>query len=297
MIDQSNIEVERELFEKHFGPQNNFAWRNADGNYKVYALQSAWEVWQAARRADRPGTAARDLSDEQLLAIAQAQDYGDEAPKCILRLMRAVIAADRQCDAQAVGEVVANDPVHGWHVRALKPWNEIGEGALLYAGLPPRVTQSVVEAQNKILNQLEASSARLNALRAKYDIPLDAESTRLYHDKAFEMYAGSPVVGVEQIDDEVSQRTRTTYRLCTCVGVARGAHAGAAEDPVVEANRQLLLDRSRVGIAKYGVTLAGAGLSRVELLQHALEEALDLANYLQTIIQADRATTDTGEKA
>ena len=54
-----------------------------------------------------------------------------------------------------------------------------------------------------------------------------------------------------------------------------------AQDAVVEANRRLLLERSNVGVAKYGVTLAGSGLSRRALLQHALEEALDLANYLQ----------------
>lgn len=79
---------------------------------------------------------------------------------------------------------------------------------------------------------------------------------------------------------------------------------GAGEvDAVVEANRKLLLERSRVGIRKYGVTLADAGLSRAQLTQHALEEALDLANYLQTIIQTDAAiaaqpkdTTDTKEK-
>lgn len=75
-------------------------------------------------------------------------------------------------------------------------------------------------------------------------------------------------------------------------------------DPVVEANRKLLLDRSRVGINKYGVTLAASGLSRAQLAQHALEEALDLANYLQTIIQTDASiaaqpkdTTDTGRDA
>jgi hypothetical protein len=54
-----------------------------------------------------------------------------------------------------------------------------------------------------------------------------------------------------------------------------------ALDAVVEANRKLLLERSNVGVAKYGVTLAASGLSRRALLQHALEEALDLANYLQ----------------
>ena len=54
-----------------------------------------------------------------------------------------------------------------------------------------------------------------------------------------------------------------------------------AEDAVVEANRELLLQRSMVGINKYGVTLFNSNLGRRELLQHALEEALDLANYLQ----------------
>jgi hypothetical protein len=61
-----------------------------------------------------------------------------------------------------------------------------------------------------------------------------------------------------------------------------------APDAVVEANRQLLLQRSRVGMVKYGVALAGTTLTRRQLLQHALEEALDLANYLQAeIMRAD----------
>ena len=60
-------------------------------------------------------------------------------------------------------------------------------------------------------------------------------------------------------------------------------------DSVVEANRQLLLDRSNVGIQKYGVTLDKAALSEEAILQHALEEALDLANYLQTRLMAIRS--------
>jgi hypothetical protein len=61
-------------------------------------------------------------------------------------------------------------------------------------------------------------------------------------------------------------------------------------DAVVEANRELLLQRSKVGIAKYGVTLQNSGLGRRAILQHALEEALDLANYLQTeIMRLDAA--------
>lgn len=69
----------------------------------------------------------------------------------------------------------------------------------------------------------------------------------------------------------------------TPVGLKR-TYTPIAEDPVVEANRELLLQRSRTGISKYGVTLANSGLSRRALLQHALEEALDLANYLQAEI-------------
>lgn len=58
-----------------------------------------------------------------------------------------------------------------------------------------------------------------------------------------------------------------------------------AQDPIVEANRQLLLERSAVGIAKYGVMLNRQDLSHRAWLQHALEEALDFANYLQAALQ------------
>jgi len=58
-------------------------------------------------------------------------------------------------------------------------------------------------------------------------------------------------------------------------------------DVVVERNRKLLLDRSTLGLAKYGAPLHNFEGERA-ILQHALEEALDLANYLQTrIMQID----------
>jgi hypothetical protein len=62
-------------------------------------------------------------------------------------------------------------------------------------------------------------------------------------------------------------------------------HPVVSVDAVVEANRKLLLDRSTLGIRKYGVTLEKSGLSQKEIVQHAIEEALDLANYLQTFLQ------------
>lgn len=59
-------------------------------------------------------------------------------------------------------------------------------------------------------------------------------------------------------------------------------------DPVVEAVRSDLLRRSRLGIAKYGVTLGRTDLTLRDWLQHAYEETLDQANYLKrAIIELD----------
>lgn len=55
-------------------------------------------------------------------------------------------------------------------------------------------------------------------------------------------------------------------------------------DPIVEKNVALLRARSAVGVAKYGVTLERDDLALVDWLRHALEEALDQANYLQAAI-------------
>ena len=44
-------------------------------------------------------------------------------------------------------------------------------------------------------------------------------------------------------------------------------------------------ERAKFGKTKYGVTLESAGLSALQLLIHAQEEAMDLVNYLETLIQ------------
>lgn len=49
-----------------------------------------------------------------------------------------------------------------------------------------------------------------------------------------------------------------------------------------------LNERSLVGIKKYGVMLSEADLPRETLIAHALEECLDLANYMQAIFQLDK---------
>lgn len=55
-------------------------------------------------------------------------------------------------------------------------------------------------------------------------------------------------------------------------------------DPVVEAVRKDLLERSQVGIDKYGTTLAENKIDLQAWLQHAYEECLDQANYLKRAI-------------
>lgn len=55
-------------------------------------------------------------------------------------------------------------------------------------------------------------------------------------------------------------------------------------DLIVNEVRRDLLNRSKVGIKKYGVTLNEANLKLSEWLQHAYEECLDQANYLKAAI-------------
>lgn len=64
-----------------------------------------------------------------------------------------------------------------------------------------------------------------------------------------------------------------------------------ALDPVVESVRQKLLDRSNIGIAKYGTTLADNRADLLAWLIHA-QEVLDLANYLERAIQELRASRE-----
>jgi hypothetical protein len=55
----------------------------------------------------------------------------------------------------------------------------------------------------------------------------------------------------------------------------------ASPDANVERNRQMLLDRSVVGLKKYGITTERTDLNLSQWLQHLLEELLDAANYIQ----------------
>lgn len=55
-------------------------------------------------------------------------------------------------------------------------------------------------------------------------------------------------------------------------------------DPNVEKVRELLLQRSQVGIEKYGTTTDRDDLKLEDWLRHALEETLDKAVYLQAAL-------------
>lgn len=58
-------------------------------------------------------------------------------------------------------------------------------------------------------------------------------------------------------------------------------------DPTVERVRAKLLIRSDVGQRKYNTTVSASPLTRRQWLQHAQEEAMDLAVYLQRLIDME----------
>ena len=55
-------------------------------------------------------------------------------------------------------------------------------------------------------------------------------------------------------------------------------------DKNVQAVRQKLADRAKFGMMKYGVSTERTDLSAKQWLIHAQEEAMDLAVYLQRLI-------------
>ena len=62
-------------------------------------------------------------------------------------------------------------------------------------------------------------------------------------------------------------------------------------DSIVESVRKQLLDRSNVGILKYGVTLDRTDLSLLDWLEHAKQESLDQVLYLERAIQEIKSTS------
>lgn len=63
----------------------------------------------------------------------------------------------------------------------------------------------------------------------------------------------------------------------------RGLDMSRIEDEVCKK----IQGRAAVGKDKYGVTMETAPLSKLEWLRHAQEEAMDLAVYLQKLIELE----------
>jgi hypothetical protein len=57
------------------------------------------------------------------------------------------------------------------------------------------------------------------------------------------------------------------------------------KDKIVEAVIQQMRSRSEVGMKKYGTNLERTDLTTIEWLEHAKQESLDLALYLERIKQ------------
>jgi hypothetical protein len=56
-------------------------------------------------------------------------------------------------------------------------------------------------------------------------------------------------------------------------------------DAIVQGVRDKLAQRAAVGLAKYGTTMERTDLTRLDWLHHAQQEAMDLAVYLERLIQ------------
>jgi hypothetical protein len=60
------------------------------------------------------------------------------------------------------------------------------------------------------------------------------------------------------------------------------------KDTIVDSVVEQFKQRSKTGIEKYGVTLDRTDLTRLEWLQHAQEEAMDMILYLEKLKQFEQ---------
>lgn len=89
---------------------------------------------------------------------------------------------------------------------------------------------------------------------------------------------------LEYVSDAVSNNEISPVAAAKLEELLKGVTVvTASPDANVERNRQMLLDRSVVGLKKYGVTTEREDLNLGQWVQHAIEEVLDLANYLQAL--------------
>ena len=67
------------------------------------------------------------------------------------------------------------------------------------------------------------------------------------------------------------------------------------KDTIVESVIEQFKQRSEVGIKKYNTTLDRTDLTRLQWLQHAQEEAMDLILYLEKLKQYEKQTITTAK--
>ncbi|HEY9143285.1 MAG TPA: hypothetical protein VIM90_04550 [Arenimonas sp.] len=88
----------------------------------------------------------------------------------------------------------------------------------------------------------------------------------------------------EQRPEAVASGTwPTVHRHEWCGDHGQKEAAAVAPDANVEAVRTMLIERSVVGLAKYGTTTERKDLSSRDWLQHLQEELLDAAVYVQAL--------------
>jgi len=71
----------------------------------------------------------------------------------------------------------------------------------------------------------------------------------------------------------------------TALESTQNEKTGEGIDPIAESVRKKILQRSQFGLQKYGVGLDRGDLTTLDWLTLAQEEAMDLANYLEVLIQ------------
>jgi hypothetical protein len=121
------------------------------GAARTAALQDANrtldKLFRQALDARIPGEGLDD-NDEKFNIGQCAQAVGIGHAQAAIRAMidKAVSpSASVKAVAAPVGEIVASDPVHGWHMRPLVPWEQIGAGAQVYASPPAPIEAGAVD--------------------------------------------------------------------------------------------------------------------------------------------------------
>lgn len=82
---------------------------------------------------------------------------------------------------------------------------------------------------------------------------------------------------------ELTRTQKIAREMCEAVNQRFHPKPMTIEQKVCEK----IASRAELGLRKYGTTMQRTDLSRLQWLQHAQEEAMDLAVYLQKLIELE----------